>query len=228
MAVEREEVEAFLAHYSSDTYDPVKAHEYYLKNRELQGRKSTKGMSETQKQAVTYSKHQIGVAKKAELTSTQASQKARLEDIRKRTTESAARIREKLVATIDKLKADAESAGDNAQVNTIPANASPKVRAYLERQNAIIRGRVGSAAKFQASEAIKKARESSSAEIKKLGSDMKAAVTSARDAYTEARKQLVAKYEQAAATEFDNIRTQLPGAPPKVKKPRSAASTKPR
>ena len=30
-----------LMHYASKYYDPVKAHEYYLKNRELKGRRST-------------------------------------------------------------------------------------------------------------------------------------------------------------------------------------------
>jgi hypothetical protein len=30
-------------------YDPVKAHEYYMKHRKLKGRHSTKGMSESQK-----------------------------------------------------------------------------------------------------------------------------------------------------------------------------------
>lgn len=33
-------IENFLAHYASKYYDPVKAHEYYMENRELKGRKS--------------------------------------------------------------------------------------------------------------------------------------------------------------------------------------------
>lgn len=36
----------YLIHYASPYYDPVKAHEYYMKNRELKGRTSTKGFTD--------------------------------------------------------------------------------------------------------------------------------------------------------------------------------------
>lgn len=61
------EAERFIAHYASDYYDPAKAHEYYLKNRELKGQRSTSGLtikgnkdrSEQRKQAWAYAKNQI-------------------------------------------------------------------------------------------------------------------------------------------------------------------------
>lgn len=40
-------VEDFLAHYSSEYYDPAKAHEYYVKNRELKNRQSTSELTVT-------------------------------------------------------------------------------------------------------------------------------------------------------------------------------------
>lgn len=40
-------------------YDPVKAHEYYIKHRKLKGRHSTKGMSQTQKEQWDYAKGQL-------------------------------------------------------------------------------------------------------------------------------------------------------------------------
>lgn len=58
----------FLAHYASEYYDPAKAREYYLKNRELKGRRSGSGLkSEKKKAAWEYAKDQIDVAKKADL-----------------------------------------------------------------------------------------------------------------------------------------------------------------
>lgn len=42
-----------LAHYASKYYDPVKAHEYYLRTRELKGRTSTGGLNDTGKEALT-------------------------------------------------------------------------------------------------------------------------------------------------------------------------------
>lgn len=44
---------------SSVDYDPIKAHEYYMKHRHLKGRHSTKGMSESQKETWAYAKSQV-------------------------------------------------------------------------------------------------------------------------------------------------------------------------
>lgn len=49
----------YLAHYSSEYYDPVKAHEYYMKNRELKGRKSTAKLNDEGKAAASYVKEQL-------------------------------------------------------------------------------------------------------------------------------------------------------------------------
>lgn len=43
----------------ASNYDSAKAHEYYLKNRKLKGRHSTKGMSQTQKERWQYAKAQL-------------------------------------------------------------------------------------------------------------------------------------------------------------------------
>jgi hypothetical protein len=48
----------FFKHYSSPYYDPAKAHEYYLKTRQLKGRTTGK-MSDAQKEAWGYTKKQI-------------------------------------------------------------------------------------------------------------------------------------------------------------------------
>lgn len=50
-----------LLHYASPYYDPVKAHEYYMRHRQLKGkaRPSTSGLNETGKNAASYVKSQI-------------------------------------------------------------------------------------------------------------------------------------------------------------------------
>lgn len=48
-----------LAHYSSPYYDPAKAHEYYLRTRELKGRTSTGGLNDTGKEALTQVKAKL-------------------------------------------------------------------------------------------------------------------------------------------------------------------------
>lgn len=56
---EETEEEDELSHYASPYYDPVKAHECYMKTRELKGRKSTAGLNDEGKGAATYVKGQI-------------------------------------------------------------------------------------------------------------------------------------------------------------------------
>lgn len=53
----------YLAHYSSPYYDPVKAHEYYMRTRKLKGRRpviSTAGLNEAGHEANEYVKKRIG------------------------------------------------------------------------------------------------------------------------------------------------------------------------
>jgi hypothetical protein len=247
-----------LIHYASEYYDPAKAHEYYLKNRELKGRQSTKGMSETQRNAWSYTKNQIGERRKAELKSKAEEQKARLEELRNKAEETRTRLQEKLKGLLDSLKV-----GQTPKVEAevipvpdlipIPENASPKVRQYLQGQNARrinkYNGEVQKAEKVArekqkavneeyalkreaAAKSSEEARAQSREERIKIGNELKTAVADARNAYESAKKQIVDKYEAAKETEYQNIKTQLPGAAPKAKKapkPKKApAAKKPR
>ena len=63
--------------YASKYYDPVKAHEYYMKHRKLKCRRSTKGFTEQQKAMWTYGKDQIKADEKAEKTQASADSKER-------------------------------------------------------------------------------------------------------------------------------------------------------
>jgi hypothetical protein len=237
-------VEDFIAHYASEFYDPAKAHEYYERNKELKGRKSTKGMSDVQKEALSYTKSKIGAAKKADLAKAQANQKAKLEAIRKTAEASRARIAAKLKGLLDKIAAQAniipKPVVKPTPLNVIPPNASPRLRAYLEKQNTTISqnnkkalDKANSeymakrqAAQQVASESSNAARKAAGEEMKKVGAEAKNAIAKARSAYTASRKQVVDKYEKATDAEFQNIRTQLPSAPPPVKKPRTSTGRK--
>lgn len=59
-----------LKHYASPYYDPVKAHEYYMKNRELKGdnsRKSTAGLNDEGKAVAQYVKNQLDTERKSKV-----------------------------------------------------------------------------------------------------------------------------------------------------------------
>lgn len=56
-----------LKHYASPYYDPVKAHEYYMKNRELKGRKSTAKLNDKGKEAAQYVKERLTTERKGKV-----------------------------------------------------------------------------------------------------------------------------------------------------------------
>ena len=76
-------IDDYLAHYASKYYDPAKAREYYLKNRELKGRRNTKGFGEEAKEARGYTKGKISSEKRASLEGTAENQKTELGGLRK-------------------------------------------------------------------------------------------------------------------------------------------------
>ena len=58
-----------LTHYASPYYDPVKAHEYYMRNRELKERKSTAKLNDEGKNAAKYVKEQLTNERKSKVES---------------------------------------------------------------------------------------------------------------------------------------------------------------
>lgn len=178
-----------LIHYSSQFYDPVKAHEYYLKNRELKEKQAAKTPEQRkregrQNEAIRFANKGIAAKRTSELNKARTDQTAKLEAIRKNAEESAARIRAKLTAFIEGLQTD----------TPIPANASPKLKAFLMKQR-----------KLRANGAQKAAQQ----ELQKLGTDLKGAVAKARDDYTKSRQGLVDKFDKAKTTEATNIRKNI-------------------
>jgi len=71
-----------LLHYASENYDPVKAHEYYLKNRELKGRHSTKGLTQRQKEGWQYAQAQVRNTTKGKIESARQTKQASIEKAR--------------------------------------------------------------------------------------------------------------------------------------------------
>jgi hypothetical protein len=72
---ESEDFDDWLQHYASPYYDPVKAHEYYMKHRELVGRNSTSGLNKEGQDMAAHIKKNID----SELQSKIASSKSRME-----------------------------------------------------------------------------------------------------------------------------------------------------
>lgn len=189
----------FLQHYSSQYYDPAKAHEYYLKNRELKERQTP--LSDTQREAKNYASKTIGEARKADTTKASEAQAARMEKLRKDAAATADRISQKLEALFAKLKTEAVE----VKLNPIPANATPKLRAFLEKQNKSIQDRANKAAASKG----KAAKDAARTQLQKTSADLRGALSSARDSYKKQKEEISAKYDKALETEDQNIRSQV-------------------
>lgn len=71
-----------LQHYASPYYDPVKAHEYYMRTRELKGRRSTTKLNDEGKKVWAYTKNEISGKKKEKVKEEQEKRKQKIAELR--------------------------------------------------------------------------------------------------------------------------------------------------
>lgn len=103
-----------LRHYASKYYDPVKAHEYYMRNRELKGRRSTSKLSDEGKKVWQYTKQQITEEKKSKVEAEKEAKDQKTEELREKASATRERITAKLKELNEKL-----SKKDNADKESI-------------------------------------------------------------------------------------------------------------
>lgn len=70
--------------YSSEYYDPIKAHEYYEKHKKLKGKTSTAGLNEDGRIAAKYVKQKLTEERKAKTETLKKSMNSRIEGIRRK------------------------------------------------------------------------------------------------------------------------------------------------
>ena len=157
-----------LKHYASPYYDPVKAHEYYMKHRELVGRKSTSSLNEEGKSVASYVKSQIDEERKAKIKAHKDSTDSQ---IKKNNESSKARIKSNTSATNTRIKAntsnvqrqvDANTAATNARISQNSALTSTRIKQNTANTNSQIK---------QNSEALK-------AELKRRKESVKSSIAS--------------------------------------------------
>ena len=96
-----------LKHYASPYYDPVKAHEYYMKNRKLKGensRKSTAGLNYEGKAVAQYVKNQLDTERKSKVDAHNNQTQAQI-DVKKNNMDSTINAKKKnMIASIESHK----------------------------------------------------------------------------------------------------------------------------
>jgi hypothetical protein len=233
--------DAFLQHFSAQPYDPVKAHEYYLKNRDLKGR-STSGMSQLQKEAWSYSKDQVSTDKKQQMEIARVSNEKKLEFFQATAEATRERISEKLKRLSDKLTKEAENnreeisdklKEDIANVAPIPKGISAKQRVILvERRNKEIDKIRNNSSKYSSNlssdtkELRRDGSDEASGEREKTRTDLKALITTTRDAYVKEKAKLVADYETTYQKEYAKVLATVAGKPKKTAKAKAKGKAK--
>ncbi len=217
-----DKVSAFIAHYASEYYDPVKAREYYLRTRELKGRQPS---TKAEKQAWDYANANIAVAEKKDQVTAAEAHKAAIEQIKtnaaKRQEEIRAKIKEILINLASDKKAQIEQISKDvadkiAALPEIPKNISKDARAKLvaKRQEEIdkIRGdaktKIASVSSGAQAKKISEI-ESSRSTSEQIKANVQASIENARGKYLELRQQLKDKYDTVRQQELEAIKANV-------------------
>lgn len=233
--------DAFIKHFSSQPYDPVKAHEYYMKNRQLQGRK-TSGMSQEQQEAWAYSKDQISTDKKKQLETIKLENSKKIELLQSAAKETLERISKKLELLSEKLTKDAEFdrqqiadklEEDISNVPDIPKGVSGERRAILvEKRNKEIAklrnnaSKHGSNLQSKINESRQEGSGDASAEKEKIRGELKSIIATTRDTYEKEKTKLIANYETTYQKEYDQVLSSIKGKTKKTGKGGSKGKSK--
>lgn len=135
-----------ILHYASPYYDPVKAHEYYMKHRELKGRNSTAGLNDEGKAAASYVKEQLTTERKAKVEANKEDTTNQIDKLREQKKSNIAAHKAAMQRQIDQLRAKLSSmSSTDKQKNRARISASIST---LREQNAAERERLN--AEFQA------------------------------------------------------------------------------
>lgn len=210
-------VERFLAHYASPYYDPQKAHDYYEQHKVASAKNAGSALtSKEQRDTFAVAKSNIDKTKVAEVTSDQNAQVARLKALSDKAQASSSAI----TANLNKIAESLNYGLKTLKVNEIPANATPKERAFIEQQNRILKAKAAQDTQAK----IRDAAGQATRDRAKVATDLQSAITTARKDYQAGMVALQTKYQNITQTEKQNIHDQVAGAPPKVAKVIKAVS----
>lgn len=190
-----------LCHYASKYYDPVKAHEYYMRTRELKGRRSSSKLSDEGKEAWAYTKEQITTSKKADAEALKAEKEKKIAALRADSEKTKERIMERLADLKKAIDAKRKNKLDALLEQTLPEGLSKE-----ERARRIARRDKQIAKLYSDSKSDKaKATKNSNKEISEVGTKLRATITAARESYSSNKQALNESYEKIYQQEYDKI-----------------------
>jgi hypothetical protein len=198
--LERELGPRELKHYASKYYDPVKAHEYYMRNRELKGRKSTAGLNDEGKNAARYVREQLQTERKAKVQDHKDQTNSKIDTLRNQKNSKIETLRDQKKAKIEAYKNQMQSKIDSlrAQLKGMSKEekAAKKEQIYAEIDS------------LRADNKAERARlsEEFNASSSSLRSDYKTSSNSLKTEHKNEKARLKEEYDEKYIEELDKIR----------------------
>lgn len=214
-----------LKHYASPYYDPVKAHEYYMRTRELKGensRKSTAGLNDEGKAIAKYVKNQLDTERKGKVEDHNNKTQAQINANKANMNSTIDANKENMNSTID-----AKKKNMTASIETHKTQTTQKIEklreelkgmsmddwnkhaeriqseiAKLREDNDTIRTKLQAAY----SEESAKLRSDNQAESAKLRTENQAESTNLRNAHKTETARLKSEYEEKYKSELDKLK----------------------
>lgn len=203
-----------LEHYASPYYDPVKAHEYYMKHRELIGRRSTSTLNDKGKEAARYVREQLKTERKSKQDRVTRRTQKDISSVTESTNASIQSARERKKQQIENHKAAME-----AKINTLRNSLEGLTGEEKKAQSAKVKTEVASLR-----EENQKVREQLNAEYlafsQRARAERSEEVASLRSESSARRKDIKAKYDEKYIEELDRIK-----ADPSMLKQKKSRST---
>lgn len=209
--------------HGESRYDPVYAREYYLRTRELNGRRSSSELkTESQKIGWNYVKSKVNEEKKAALGSAREGNKAEIAQLRSNAEKRGEEIREKLRIIMENITTQAKETREDisedvlAKIDKLPpipkGISGPRAAALqAERRKQIERIR-GDAATDRAklsgdTKTVRgQERDLSARNRETVRNQLVSSIETARSKYNTLKETIKAKYESELDAEYENIR----------------------
>lgn len=196
-----DESEDSLEHYASPYYDPVKAHEYYERTKELKGRTSTSGLNSEGRKVASYVKKQLNEERKTKVNESKARRDSQIESLREETD-----------SKIEDLRKETDAQSEAYRVQT--QNKIDQLREKLEKMPSSIKKLSAERISSQISDLLEANqqerirlenayRESSAS----LRSEQQSSTESLRTRHTENTKKLKEEYDKKYEEELDKIKS---------------------
>lgn len=168
-----------LAHYASPYYDPVKAHEYYMRTRELKGRTSTASLNDEGKNAARYVKERLNSERKGKVQTHKDQTNTKIEQLKDQKKSNIEEHKNIMQGKIDQLKGKLKGMSKEEK-------ARNKEKIYSQ---------------------IASLREDNKQERLRLQEDFKASNASLRTAHKDEKGKLKVEYDAKYAQELERIRS---------------------